>query len=61
MRIVNLSPQDLELIADDAEDEAYKNPPGEKRQALLMKVYAMRSRANIAKWLGEAHIRTEIL
>jgi hypothetical protein len=61
MPIVNLSPEDLELIADNAEDEAYNNPPGEERQALLMKVYAMRSKANIARWLGEVHIRTEIL
>lgn len=57
---VVLRPDQVRSYADQLEDDAYKYPPGPRRQKLLACAYTLRKQANLAQWLGSEYVKTEI-
>jgi len=61
MPFVDLSPEDVEQIADSMEDEAYELPPGPKRTDMLLQVQRIRSAAARAKWDDDLVFKAQVL
>lgn len=59
-KILGLRPDQVRSYADQLEDDAYKIPPGPRRQKLLSFAYTLRKQANLAQWLGSEYVKAEI-
>lgn len=61
MPLVDLTPENLEQIADLMEENAYALPPGPRRTDKLLEAYQMRSAAIRAKWDDDFVINAEVI
>ncbi len=61
MPLVDLTPETMEEIADQMEDNAYELPPGPKRTDMLLQVQSLRSAANRVKWDDDFVVKAEVL